>query len=243
MQPIRLQKLFTDCGVLSRRAAEEEIRLGNVRVNGHPAHIGDKVHPVNDIVLWKGKRLALAPKEHTYIMLNKPRGYITTAKDEADRKCVIDLIADHKGRVYPIGRLDKVSEGMLLFTDDGELANRMTHPSHTIAKHYRVKVAGKVSDEQLACLTSELVIDGYKIRPVEVHIQSTDDSGTVLKMDLFEGRNRQIRKMCEIANLTVKRLSRVGIGSLKLNNLTMGKWRHLTNEEVAYLKKALDMRK
>ena len=149
-----------------------------------------------------------------------------------------DLLDGVDARVYPVGRLDMISEGMLLLTDDGELKNRLTHPRHTIGKVYRVKVAGSVSESQYDILTSPLEIDGYTIKPVEVTVTDEDESGTVLKMTLFEGRNRQIRKMCEEAGLTVKRLSRVSIGNLKLDGLPVGKWRYLEREEVDYLYKA-----
>ena len=168
-------------------------------------------------------------------MMNKPRGYLCATSDDRGRKCVTELVDGISARIYPVGRLDLISEGMLLLTDDGELKNRLTHPSHSIEKVYRVKVGGEVSDAQLETLRSELVIDGYKIQPVEVIPGEHDESGTVLKMTLREGRNRQIRKMCEEAGLTVKRLSRVSIGNLKLNRLPVGKWRYLTDDEVLYL--------
>ena len=171
-------------------------------------------------------------------MMNKPRGYLSSTADDRGRKCVTDLLDGVDARVYPVGRLDMISEGMLLLTDDGELKNRLTHPSHTIPKLYRVKVGGSVSDEQYEILTSALEIDGYTIKPVEVNIMSEDESGTVMKMTLFEGRNRQIRKMCEQAGLTVKRLSRVSIGNLKLDGLPVGKWRYLEQSEIDYLYKA-----
>ena len=238
MEKIRLQKYLADAGIMSRRAAEEEIKNGNVSVNGHVAELGSKIDPRNDVVAYRGKRIRYEKKEYTYIMMNKPRGYLCSTTDDRGRKCVTDLLDGVDARVYPVGRLDLVSEGILLLTDDGELKNRLTHPKHTIGKVYRVKVAGKVSDEQMEILTSELVIDGYKIQPVVVNVSSEDESGTVLKMTLFEGRNRQIRKMCEAANLTVKRLSRISIGNLKLDGLPVGKWRYLEQAEVDYLYKA-----
>lgn len=238
MEKIRLQKYLADAGIMSRRAAEEEIKNGNVSVNGHVASLGSKVDPRNDVIAYRGKRIRYEKKEYTYIMMNKPRGYLCSTTDDRGRKCVTDLLEGVEARVYPVGRLDLVSEGILLLTDDGELKNRLTHPKHTIGKVYRVKVAGKVSDEQMEILTSELVIDGYKIQPVTVNVSSEDESGTVLKMTLFEGRNRQIRKMCEVANLTVKRLSRISIGNLKLDGLPVGKWRYLEQSEVDYLYKA-----
>ena len=228
---------------MSRRAAEEEIKNGNVSVNGHVASLGDKIDPKNDVVTFRNKRINYEKREYTYIMMNKPRGYLSSTSDDRGRKCVTDLLDGVNARVYPVGRLDMVSEGMLLLTDDGELKNRLTHPSHSLPKLYRVKVAGSVNEEQYEKLTSEMVIDGYEIKPVTVTVTETDESGTVLKMTLQEGRNRQIRKMCEQVGLTVKRLSRVSIGNLKLNNLPVGKWRYLNPEEVDYLYKATKIKK
>ena len=238
MEKIRLQKYVADSGLMSRRAAESEIELGNFSVNGHVAAIGTKIDPANDVVAYKGKRIRYEKKKYTYIMLNKPRGYLSSTTDDRGRKCVTDLLDGVDARVYPVGRLDLISEGMILLTDDGELKNLLTHPSHTNPKVYRVKVGGSVSESQLDILTSPLVIDGYKIKPVDVLITGEDESGTVLKFTLYEGRNRQIRKMCEAAELTVKRLSRVSIGTLKLDGLPVGKWRYLEQSEVDYLYKA-----
>ncbi len=238
MEKVRLQKFISDAGLMSRRTAEAEIERGNFSVNGHLASIGMKIDPASDVVAYKGKRIRYEKKKYTYIMLNKPRGYLSSTADDHGRKCVTDLLDGVNARVYPVGRLDLISEGMLLLTDDGELKNRLTHPSHTIPKIYRVKVAGAVSEGQLDILTSPLEIDGYKIKPVDVVITGEDESGTVLKFTLFEGRNRQIRKMCEAAELTVKRLSRVSIGNLKLDGLPVGKWRYLEQSEVDYLYKA-----
>ena len=238
MEKIRLQKFIADSGLMSRRAAEAEIERGNFSINGHVASIGMKIDPTSDVVAYKGKRIRYERKKYTYIMLNKPRGYLSSTTDDRGRKCVTDLLDGVSARVYPVGRLDLISEGMLLLTDDGELKNRLTHPSHTIPKVYRVKVSGSVSEGQLDILGSALEIDGYKIKPVDVVVTGEDESGTVLKFTLFEGRNRQIRKMCEAADLTVKRLSRVSIGNLKLDGLPVGKWRYLEQSEVDYLYKA-----
>lgn len=241
---VRLQKYFTDCNVMSRRAAEAAIEAGEVTVNGHPAFIGQKILPGRDLVVWRGKPItAPRTREHTYIAINKPRGYVTTSHDESGRRCVLDLIPPECGRVYPIGRLDKVSEGILLLTDDGDLANKLTHPGHDIPKVYRVKVGEAVNREQLTLLRSPMEIDGYTIEPVEVDVTSQDESGTVLKMTLYEGRNRQIRNMCAKVGLTVKRLSRVSIGRIKLNNLAVGHWRYLDEDEVEYLKSAVEKRR
>ena len=238
MEKVRLQKYIADSGLMSRRAAEKEIEMGNVSVNGHVATLGTKVDPREDNVTFKGRKIRFEKPEYIYIMMNKPRGYLSSTSDDRDRKCVTDLLDGVSARVYPVGRLDLISEGMLLLTNDGELKNRLTHPSHSVPKVYRVKVGGKVSDEQYEILTSALVIDDYKIKPVDVVVQEEDESGTVLKMTLHEGRNRQIRKMCEQAGLTVKRLSRVSIGNLKLDGLPVGKWRYLDEKEVDYLYKA-----
>jgi 23S rRNA pseudouridine2605 synthase len=237
MEKVRLQKYIADSGLMSRRAAEEEIKNGNISVNGHVATPGTKVGN-GDTVTYKGKKIAYRRAEYTYIMMNKPRGYLSSTSDDRGRKCVTDLLDGVTARIYPVGRLDLISEGMLLLTDDGELKNRLTHPSYSLPKIYRVKVGEAVSAEQYDILTSPLVIDDYEIKPVEVKIAETDETGTVLKMTLHEGRNRQIRKMCEIAGLTVRRLSRVSIGNLKLDGLPVGKWRYLSDDEVEYLKKA-----
>ena len=238
MEKIRLQKFIADSGLMSRRAAEAEIEKGSFAVNGHVASVGMKVDPRNDHVTYKGKKIAYEKRKHVYIVMNKPRGYLSSTSDDRGRKCVTDLLDGVSERVYPVGRLDMISEGILLLTDDGELKNRLTHPSHTVPKVYRVKVDGSVSEGQYGILTSALEIDGYRIKPVEVSITGEDESGTVLKMTLYEGRNRQIRKMCEQAGLTVKRLSRVSIGNIRLDGLPVGKWRYLEDEEVDYLYKA-----
>ncbi len=236
MSKVRLQKYFTDCGVMSRRAAEEQIRLGNVSVNGVTAKLGDSVEPDVDRVCLGGKPVIPQCEEKVCIMLNKPRGYVTTMSDEKGRKNVSALVSDLGIRVYPIGRLDMDSDGLLLLTNDGELANRLTHPRHEIPKIYRVTVKGEVSHEALAVLRSPLMLDGYKIMPVDAKIHSRTESGnTVLEMPLYEGRNRQIRKMCDCAGLCVTRLCRVAVGNIRLGGLESGRWRRLSKKEVAYL--------
>lgn len=235
MQKIRLQKFLSDAGVMSRRAAEEEIKNSNVSVNGHVATPGTKIDPAVDLVTYKGRRIKYEKRKYTYIMMNKPRGYLSSTSDDRGRKCITELLEGVDARVYPVGRLDLISEGMILLTDDGELKNKLTHPSHSLPKVYRVKVGGKVTEGQMDILSSPLVIDGYQIKPVTVVKTGEDESGTVLKMTLLEGRNRQIRKMCEAADLTVKRLSRISIGKLKLDGMPVGKWRYLENDEVEYL--------
>ncbi len=241
---VRLQKYFTDCNLMSRRAAEAAILQGEVTVNGQPATLGQKILPGRDTVLYRGKPVVPSRDGgNTYLVLHKPRGYVTTTKDPEGRRSVLELLPPECGRVYPIGRLDMCSEGILLLTDDGELANKLMHPGHDIPKVYRVKVAEQVTKEQLKALRSPLTIDGYTIMPVETEISGKDESGTVLKMTLYEGRNRQIRKMCATVGLTVKRLSRVSIGQIKLNNLSVGRFRYLDEEEIAYLKDAANRRR
>lgn len=237
METVKLQKYFSDCGIMSRRAAEEEIKKGKVTVNGAIATLGDRIDPARDEVIYKGKRVLPPKKDKTYVLLNKPRGIVTTLSDEKGRPTVISLLRGLGARVYPVGRLDIDSDGLLLLTDDGELTNRLTHPRHQIPKIYHVTVKGEVSVEQFKKLTSALIIDGYKIQPVAVEIIKKDPSSTTLKMTLFEGRNRQIRKMCALCELSIITLTRVALGNITLGSLPVGKWRYLSDDEVAYLKR------
>ena len=231
---IRLQKYFSDCGVMSRRAAEEEISAGRVTVNGVTAALGDKIDPDADRVEYRGRViLPRGDKPHCYVMLNKPRGYVTTAKDEKGRRTVTDLVRAVGTRVYPVGRLDMDSEGLLLLTDDGEFTNRLTHPRHEIPKIYHVTLSKNPTEEQIMLLSQPMVLDGYVLQPVTVIPLTTD----TLEMHLYEGRNRQIRRMCEAVGLRVARLQRVAIGELPLGDLPVGKWRELTEDEVSYLMK------
>ena len=228
---IRLQKYLSMCAVASRRKAEELIAQGKVKVNGKVAEIGDKVSPRHDTVTVSGRKIA-ANKKHYYIMLNKPRGFITTMDDEMGRKCVAELVSDVGARVYPVGRLDKDSEGLLLMTNDGEFANYMTHPSKHIPKTYRVTVRPDVTEEMLTAFATGMEIDGRITAPADAHIIEKQDNRVVLEIVLYEGRNRQIRKMCEALGLEVARLKRTSMGSLKLGMLHPGKWRELTEDEV-----------
>jgi len=241
MEKIRLQKFLADMGVMSRRAAEKEILSGSVLVNGERVELGTKVDPDTDEIMYNGRAIKPGFKRYVYIMLNKPRGYVTTASDEKGRPTVVELVAEVGERVYPVGRLDMDSDGLLLLTNDGDLANKLTHPKHEIPKIYHVVVEGVVDKYKLRELSSPMVIDGYEIMPVhtEVHsIKKDTRKGdlTTLKMELYEGRNRQIRKMCEKCELKVKRLTRVAIGDINLQNLKSGAWRHLTKTQVEYLK-------
>ena len=238
METVKLQKYFSDCAVMSRRAAEEEIKNGKVTVNGEVAALGLRIDPENDVVIYKGKRILLKSEEKTYVLLNKPRGVITTLSDERGRTTVLSLLSDLGARVYPVGRLDYNSDGLLLLTNDGDLTYKLTHPKHEIPKIYHVTIKGQPSAEALARLRSPLDIDGYVIQPVKTEVISQNDSSTVLKMTLFEGRNRQIRKMCALCNLKIERLTRVSLGNVSLGDLRVGKWRYLTKSEIEYLKRA-----
>ena len=241
MEKIRIQKYLSDAGVTSRRDAEAAIAAGEVTVNGRPCEIGQKVGD-GDVIVFRGKKVKRIKKDKIYIMLNKPRGYVTTNADESGRKCTADLVTELEDRVYPVGRLDRDSEGLLLMTNDGEFANMMMHPRHNIPKIYNVRVIGAVSEDQLSLLRSELVIDGYKIMPVQVDIIGETEESTLLRFRLFEGRNRQIRKMCEQADLRVSRLTRVAIGDISIGNLKPGKWKHLTPAQIDYLKSKAEIK-
>ena len=228
---VRLQKFLAESGVASRRKSEELIADGKVKVNGKVASIGDKVDPKRDTVTVSGKKI-VKRKEFTYILLHKPRGFITTMSDEMDRKCVAELIKDVPVRVYPVGRLDRESEGMLLFTNDGEFANAMTHPTKHVPKTYRVTVRPSITEDQITQLTTGIIIDDRKTAPAQVRVITKEEGRVVLEIILYEGRNRQIRKMCESLGLEVARLKRTAIGTIKLGMLPQGKWRELTEDEV-----------
>ena len=236
MEPIRLQKYFTDCGVLSRRAAEEEIRRGAVKVNGTVAEVGQKIDPSTDVVEYKGRVVAPTTNTHHYILLNKPRGFVTTLSDEKGRHTVSEIVEALGVRVYPVGRLDMDSDGALLLTNDGALTQKLTHPRHEIPKHYEVTVRGRVSAAQLTRLNGSFLLDGYQTRPAEVKLVSQSTTNAVLSFTLYEGRNRQIRRMCEQLDLSITRLTRVAIGNITLNGLEIGAYRHLTAAEINYLK-------
>ena len=233
---VRLQKFMAEQGIASRRKSEELIAAGKVKVNGHVAQIGDKINPYKDLVTVRGEKVTHVKKRKMVdLMLHKPRGYVTTVSDERGRKTVMDLIPDIKERVYPVGRLDKDSEGLLLLTNDGVFTNCMTHPSHEYAKVYRVTVRPSVSDEALYNLRNGIEIDGRKTAPCEVTILAQEEGRVVLEFILHEGRNREIRKMCESQGLEVARLKRTAIGSLKLGMLPQGQYRELSEQEVKKL--------
>lgn len=233
---VRLQKFMADMGVASRRKSEELIKAGKVKVNGHIAQIGDKINPRKDLVsIGKNKITNVKKRKMVYVMLNKPRGYVTTVSDELGRKTVMDLVKDIDERIYPVGRLDKDSEGLLILTNDGSFTNCLTHPSHNYAKVYRVTVRPSVNDEILYNLRNGIEIDGRKTAPAEVTVLEEQENRVVLEFILHEGRNREIRKMCESQGLEVARLKRNSIGSLKLGMLKQGQYRELTEQEVKKL--------
>lgn len=232
----RLQKILASRGVCSRRKAEEIIQAGRVTVNGQVAALGDGADVDADEILLDGEPLPVK-REYVYILLNKPRGFVTTLSDEKGRKNVAQLVADCGSRVYPVGRLDMDSEGLLLFTNDGDFANSLTHPKHEVNKTYRVLVDG-YTPRNLQKLRQPVTLDGYTIRKPDVSLvrQTRREGGAELLVTIHEGRNRQVRRMCDLAGMKVLRLTRIAEGSLKLGDLPQGKWRYLTAEEVAALK-------
>ena len=237
MEKIRLQKIIADVGISSRRKAEELIEKGAVLVNGKRAKLGDKADPSRDKITVAGREIKVQSNtKKYYIMLHKPRGYITTASDEGGRKCVTELVEDVPARLFHVGRLDRESEGLLFMTNDGDFANMITHPSTHFAKTYRVTVRPRVTEEQLTKLTTGVIIDGRESLPASVRVIKGEQDRTVLEIVLEEGRNRQIRKMCEAVGLEVARLKRTAIGPVKLGMLQPGKWRELTNEEMRMIK-------
>ena len=243
MERLRLQKIIAVTGYCSRRKAEELISAGRVKINGRPCKLGDKAG-AKDIISIDGENLMISRKKRFYyIMLNKPRGYVTTMSDELNRKSVSELVKDVSERVYPIGRLDKNSEGLLLFTNDGKFANDIMHPSGHIAKIYRVTVRPKITDEQLVRMSEGIEIDGRKTLPCVINVLTNENGRVVLQMVIREGRNRQIRKMCEAVGLEVARLKRTAIGPVKLGMLKPGAYRELTNEELRALRSAISKSK
>jgi len=228
----RIQKILSDRGVASRRKAEELILAGRVTCNGKVCLLGESADPDADTILLDGKPLP-SGGGYAYIMLHKPRGFVTTLSDERGRRTVAELVADCGLRVYPVGRLDMDSEGLLILTNDGEFANKLMHPSHRVDKTYRVTVTG-CTPAGLARLSQPITLDGYTIAKPSVKLLSADEKGSArLEVVIHEGRNRQVRRMCAAAGMQVTRLVRVAEGELQLGRLPLGKWRHLTQEEIA----------
>ena len=229
----RLQKILSARGIASRRKAEEMIEAGRITVNGRIAVLGDTADLLTDEILVDGSPLP-PQADYVYILLNKPRGYVTTLSDEKGRKNAAQLVADCGTRVYPVGRLDMDSEGLLLFTNDGDFANRLMHPKHEVEKTYDTWVVGYAPGAE-ARLKTPIVLDGYRIRPPKVTLLKADGDRAMLRITIHEGRNRQVRRMCQAAGMTVTRLRRISEGKLRLGDLPLGKWRYLTAEEVKLL--------
>ena len=230
----RRQKIISAAGICSRRAAEELLSAGRVTVNGFPAAVGDKADPEADDIRVDGKSVKPA-RNHVYLLLNKPRGYVTTLSDEKGRKTVAELVKGCRERVYPVGRLDMYSEGLLLMTNDGELMQRLIHPSFEVDKTYLVTVAGEL-DGAAARLGALRDIGGEKIRPAQVSVEKEEKDSLTLRMVIHEGKNRQIRRMCAAVGLKVRKLQRVAEHELTLEGIPLGKWRYLTPQETAKLR-------
>lgn len=230
----RIQKLISASGLMSRRAAEEAITAGRVQVNGQRASLGDRADPTKDRITVDGKELPRQARK-LYLMLNKPRGYVTTLNDEKGRRNVTELLGGLDARVYPVGRLDMYSEGLLLLTNDGDFANRVMHPSHEVSKVYHTWVTGENIEKAARVLRRPMEIDGYTVHARGVDIVQGFPGGALFSITISEGRNRQVRKMCEAAGLKVTRLVRVEEGGIELGDLKSGCWRYLTADEVKRL--------
>ncbi|MBR2900891.1 MAG: rRNA pseudouridine synthase [Clostridia bacterium] len=238
MESIKLQKYVADCGLMSRRAAEKEIEAGAFTVNGSTATLGMRVDPNNDAVLYKGKSVVKSGERKVYIILNKPKGVVTTMNDEKGRKTVADIV-DIGARVYPVGRLDLNSEGLLLMTNDGELTNAITHPSGNIKKVYTVTTRGKIENEELDRLRAVKELDGERISPVGVELISRNETMSKVRFTLSEGKNREIRRICEQVGVYITKLQRISLGPIQLGNLKTGEYRELTGTELKLLKNAI----
>ncbi len=231
----RIQKVIAAQGVCSRRAAEKLIEEGKVKLNGHPVTLGAVCDPYKDVIAISGKRLFIEKKEPIYILLHKPRGYVTTMSDEKGRKTVTELVRDLPERVYPVGRLDMGTEGLLIMTNDGEAANYLTHPSHEVPKEYFATVQGEVADAITKMEAGIELDDGFKTAPAKVREVRSFDDKTILSITICEGHNRQVRRMCEATGLKVKRLVRMAEGQLRLGDIPLGKWRYAKQKEIDYI--------
>lgn len=236
----RIQKIIAESGFCSRRKAEQLVQEGRVTVNGHPALVGQKFDPDRDIIAVDGEKLPTRGKrKEIYMIMNKPRGYLTSMSDDRGRRCVTELLPETELRVYPVGRLDLNTEGLLLFTSDGAFANDMMHPSRQVSKTYRVTVRPDVTDEQAAKLAAGVYIDGRITAPAEVRVLTKEPGRVVLEIIIREGRNRQVRKMCESVGLEVARLKRTAVGPLRLGMLKPGEVRELNKEELKAIRAAV----
>lgn len=231
----RLQKLLSAAGACSRRAAEEYIRAGRVAVNGAVATLGQKADPEKDRITLDGRPVGAAPEQPLYFMLHKPVGYVTTLSDEQGRPSVADLIRDIPQRVWPVGRLDQNSEGLLLLTNDGDVTHKLLHPSFRVEKEYHVWVTGSI-ERALPVIRGPLKIDGELLAPAQIDVIEDWGNHGILRFVIHQGKKRQVRRMCAAGSLKVKRLQRVREGELLLGDLPMGKWRALTEQEIAYIK-------
>lgn len=233
-EPVRLQKILAQAGAASRRKAEQMILDGRVAVNGRPARLGDSARPGRDVITLDGQRLELSEGK-VYLALYKPRGFVTTMEDERGRRCVAQLVEDVPYRVYPVGRLDKDSEGLLLMTNDGDFANAVSHPRTHVAKTYRVTLRPGVTEDQLLRISTGILLDGRMTAPAKARVLEQQAGRAVVEIVLYEGRNREIRRMCQALGLEVARLKRIAVGPVRLGMLRQGAYRELTREEVAGL--------
>ncbi|TCO79801.1 pseudouridine synthase [Marinisporobacter balticus] len=233
---MRLQKYIAYSGIASRRKAEELIKLGRVKVNGEIIKdMGVAVNPDTDIVSLDNRLIQLENKK-VYIILNKPEGYVTTLLDEFDRPTVVDLIKNISERIYPVGRLDYDTSGLLIMTNDGELTYRLTHPKHEVKKTYIAKIKGVLNNKELNMFKRGIDIGGYTTAPAQIQILKDNRGSSNVQVIIHEGKNRQIRKMFDAIHHPVIRLKRIAVGEISMDNLLKGKWRFLTDSEIKYLK-------
>lgn len=235
---VRLQKLISAAGIASRRASEAMINEGRVTVNGSVARVGMSADPDKDVICVDGEPISISAKRR-YIILHKPRGYVTTMKDDRGRPTVAELVEDAGGRLYPVGRLDMDSEGLLILTDDGEAANAMMHPSHEVDKVYTVFVQGEDIKSGVRKMQKMDNLEGEPIRPPQVSLVELKGQGAELQVTIHEGKNRQVRRMCKACGMTVRRLIRVAEGSVLLGELPVGKWRPMTKDEISFLQETV----
>ena len=236
MEDIRLQKFLASCGIASRRKCEELIRTGQISVNGKiVTELGTKINPEIDVVFYNEKKVEILNFEHIYILLNKPIGYVTTVKDQFGRDCVLDLVKGINTRLVPVGRLDMYTSGALILTNDGDFIYKVTHPKHEITKTYTVTVKGCVNEKEIQALRNGVIIDEkYKTKPAEARIRKIDNDNNISRIEItiHEGKNRQIRKMCEAIGKKVLALHRNKIGNIEVRDLKIGAWRYLKLNEI-----------